>query len=111
MEQVILGCASRCKASLAPTTVRVNINRHFSTSKCHQRTGKYYFIKKAPNFYEASRVDRRNRTDVQRILNIGFKKIPFDSKFPVTAKHTGPQVPGGSYEAARLTAIHGNEPV
>lgn len=79
--------------------------RHFSLSFVHEK--KRYFLKKNPSFYEADRASRYNRTNFQMLTNTAFKKVPFDSKYPVTAKHTGSQVLGGSEEAAKLTALHG----
>lgn len=107
MEHVSFRCATRCRVLLTSQRLCNNSNRHFSITPCYQRAKKRYYIKKAPNFYEAGRADRYNRTDVQRLFNLGFKNIPFNSKFPVTAKHTGPQNEGGSEEAAKYTALHG----
>lgn len=103
MDPSKLRFASKCRCLTGLTVPK----RNFSVTPCYLKGSKRYFIKKNPNFYEASRADRYNRNEVQRLGNRAFRKIPFDDKFPVTAKHTGPQVQGGSKEAARLTALHG----
>jgi len=54
----------------------------------------------------AGRATKRNRTMAQRVMNVAYRRVPFDERFTVTAKHTGPHIEGGSVDAAKRTALH-----
>lgn len=93
---------------LAKTGLSINFIRRFSQS---QRLAKSIGV--SPSKYAHPRYPtkleepvRSNRTEQQRLLNKGKKLFPYDKRFTVTGKNTGPGVEGGSVEAQELAALH-----
>ncbi|WAR12287.1 RM41-like protein [Mya arenaria] len=87
------------------------INRPFSAAIMLQsRKGKFHHlpttVRKYANDKEAGRATRKNRSKEQRVMNRAYRRVPFDERYIVTGKHTGPHIEGGSEEAQQRTALH-----
>ncbi|KAH3769116.1 uncharacterized protein LOC127846587 [Dreissena polymorpha] len=98
------------RALIQKTCVPGNV-RHFSvTHTLEAKKGKFdkipLKVRKYSNKLEAGRATLKNRTDMQRLFNRAYRLVPFDHRKPVTGKHTGPHIEGGSEEAQRKAALH-----